>query len=130
MKLKAFWSAFTWKVVPKFRRAAQPRLNIRYCLDLILCIRTHSSVRLVDPDQNCVSVLEVWVVKALTQCALTNLKQLLARISNCGVSDLSEHNRRDHQIELKGPNQDDAMIHIQVDVSAIQYPKDRNISFR
>ena len=39
VKLKAFWSAFIWKVVPDFNRAAQPRLNIRYYqVDMTLCI--------------------------------------------------------------------------------------------
>ena len=55
-------------------------------------------------------------------------KQFLARISNHKVSGLSEHNRAQNHVELKGPDEDDPVIHF--DISWSGDLKDRNLRFR
>jgi len=66
-RLKAFRSAFTWKVVLYSSMATETSLEIRYCqVDLALCIHTHSPVRLVDHDRSVASALEVCNIKAST----------------------------------------------------------------
>jgi len=58
----------------------------------------------------------------------TNLKQFLARISNYKISGLSEHNQHEHHVKLKVPNQEDAMIHIEIGINPRL--KDGHIGFR
>jgi len=56
-----------------------------------------------------------------------NLKQFLARLSNSEVSELSKLNWYRYHIELKVPNQDDAMIYIDLGIKLDL--KKKNIGF-